>query len=327
MKFSNSIELEIRGERALFRDPLRPQTLPVPSCEALKGILGSIYWNPDFIWVPDSLRVMEPIGYTREGARTSDGSRFTNADVHCLKDVRYQLRAHFVWNEQRPGSVKLTERDEIRHFRIALRSLARGGRRWVCLGRADCPAAVRSVHFGEGAGAYDNGKAVSLGILYHSFDYTAGEPRYFNCIMESGVIRYSAQELFTLPELANKRRYHAAAKTSYPARPQNRFRSADNRGFSEPKRRPDEERSPQNGQQRARRHIGGVHSQEAPERACRAGSADSDLPAGAPRRRPRTAALRAPGELRYSGGGMPALVRRPRVRAGVFLQGNARAGS
>lgn len=37
-------------------------------------------------------------------------------------------------------------------------------------------------------------------------------------------------------------------------------------------------------------------------------------------------ALRAPGELRYSGGGMPALVRRPRVRAGVFLQGNARAG-
>ena len=52
---------------------------------------------------------------------------------------------------------------------------------------------------------YDSGKAVSLGILYHSFDYTAGEPRYFNCIMESGVIRYSAQELFTLPELANKR--------------------------------------------------------------------------------------------------------------------------
>jgi CRISPR-associated protein Cas5d len=205
VKFSNSIELEIRGERALFRDPLRPQTLPVPSCEALKGILGSIYWNPDFIWVPDSLRVMEPIGYTREGARTSDGSRFTNADVHCLKDVRYQLRAHFVWNEQRPGSVKLTERDEIRHFRIALRSLARGGRRWVCLGRADCPAAVRSVHFGEDAGAYDSGKAVSLGILYHSFDYTAGEPRYFNCIMESGVIRYSAQELFPLPELANKR--------------------------------------------------------------------------------------------------------------------------
>ena len=127
VKFSNSIELEIRGERALFRDPLRPQTLPVPSCEALKGILGSIYWNPDFIWVPDSLRVMEPIGYTREGARTSDGSRFTNVGVHCLKDVRYQLRAHFVWNEQRLGSVKLTERDEIKHFRIALRSLARGG--------------------------------------------------------------------------------------------------------------------------------------------------------------------------------------------------------
>ena len=205
MKFSNSIELEIRGERALFRDPLRPQTLPVPSCEALKGILGSIYWNPDFIWVPDSLRVMEPIGYTREGARTSDGSRFTNAGVHCLKDVRYQLRAHFVWNEQRPGSVKLTERDEIRHFRIALRSLARaaadGSASAARTARRRCAQCI-SARAREPTTA---AKAVSLGILYHSFDYTAGEPRYFNCIMESGVIRYSAQELFTLPELANKR--------------------------------------------------------------------------------------------------------------------------
>lgn len=192
MKFSNSIELEIRGERALFRDPLRPQTLPVPSCEALKGILGSIYWNPDFIWVPDSLRVMEPIGYTREGARTSDGSRFTNADVHCLKDVRYQLRAHFVWNEQRPGSVKLTERDEIKHFRIALRSLARGGRRWVCLGRADCPAGGALSAFRRGRGSYDAARRSAWGSSTTASTTRRASRATFNCIMESGVIRYSA---------------------------------------------------------------------------------------------------------------------------------------
>lgn len=64
MKFSNSIELEIRGERALFRDPLRPQTLPVPSCEALKGILGSIY----------RLHLLESGFYLGTGQSSRDGT-------------------------------------------------------------------------------------------------------------------------------------------------------------------------------------------------------------------------------------------------------------
>lgn len=211
MNFTNSIELEIRGERALFRDPLSPQTLPVPSCEALKGILGSIYWNPVFTWVPDSLRVMERIRFCSEGARMRVGGRAVNSSRSLLFDVRYQLRAHFVWNEQRPDLS--SDRSEDKHFRIALRSLSRGGRRSVYLGSPDCPAAVRSVHFGEGAGAYDGSEQACFGTLYHSFDYPAGIPLYFNCIMERGIIRYSAQELFPLQNIPGGEK-HAAATGS-----------------------------------------------------------------------------------------------------------------
>lgn len=195
MKFPNSIELEIRGDRALFRDPLRSDGIPVPSCEALKGILGSIYRDPVFKWVPDSLRVMERISYVREGARIFDGKHFANVDRHYLFNVRYQLRAHFEWNDQLIDTSNLTESDEHKHFRIALRSLSRGGRRNVYLGSTDCPATVRSVHFGRGAGFYDDA-VVSFGELFHSFDHSTNTPFFFNCLMDGGVITYSAQELF-----------------------------------------------------------------------------------------------------------------------------------
>lgn len=189
MNFSNSIELEISGERALFRDPLGPEPLPVPSYGALKGILCSVYWNPAFIWVPDSLRVMEHISWAGEGVHVTGGKHSRNFSSAHLRSVRYQLRAHFVWNEQRPDLAP--DRDENRHFRIALRSLSRGGRRAVYLGSPDCPGTVRSAHFGSGAGYYDNAGLMSFGRLFHSFDYAAGTPLYSECVMNSGLIDLS----------------------------------------------------------------------------------------------------------------------------------------
>lgn len=186
MNFSNSIELEIRGERALFRDPVKHEPIPVPSFETLKGILCSVYWNPVFTWVPDRLRVMEKIIFLDEGARLSTGKRTENVTLRYLFNVKYQLRAHFVWNEQRPDLAH--DRDENKHFRIALRSLSRGGRRNVYLGSADCPGEVRSVHFGSGEGFYDCAGRVDFGEMFHSFDHAAGVPLYSGCVMESGFI-------------------------------------------------------------------------------------------------------------------------------------------
>ncbi len=195
MKFSNTIELEISGERALFRDPTSSESLPVPSYESLKGILGSIYWNPVFTWVPDNLRVMEHISWHGEGMRIStfsestNSKRVQNASVQYLRSVKYQLRAHFIWNEQRPDLEH--DRDENKHFRIALRSLSRGGRRAIYLGSADCPGTVRSIHFGSGAGDYDNTGSTDLGSLFHSFDHAAGIPLYSDLSMDNGLIDLS----------------------------------------------------------------------------------------------------------------------------------------
>ena len=62
----NTIELRAWGRYALFTDPLtriggEKCTYHLPTYEALKGVVKSIYWKPTFIWVIDKVRVMRAI--------------------------------------------------------------------------------------------------------------------------------------------------------------------------------------------------------------------------------------------------------------------------
>jgi len=49
-----------------------------------------------------------------------------------LSDVQYQVRAHFEWNEHRPELAH--DRVDGKHYEIAKRMLARGGRQDIFLG-------------------------------------------------------------------------------------------------------------------------------------------------------------------------------------------------
>ena len=62
----NIVEFEVYGDYALFSDPLmrlggEKCSYQVPTYEALKGILSSVYWKPTFIWRILDVRVMNPI--------------------------------------------------------------------------------------------------------------------------------------------------------------------------------------------------------------------------------------------------------------------------
>ena len=73
-KKRNTVEFEVVGDRALFSDPItrvggEKTSYYVPTYEALKGIISSVYWKPTFIWIIDAVRVMNPIQTTSEGYR------------------------------------------------------------------------------------------------------------------------------------------------------------------------------------------------------------------------------------------------------------------
>jgi CRISPR-associated protein Cas5d len=198
----NSVEFKVWGRYALFTDPLtrvggEKTSYQVPTYEALKGILSSVYWKPTFVWVIDHARVMKlirtqtraakPLRYTEGG---SDLSFYT-----YLADVEYQVRAHFEWNLHRPDLAQ--DRDDRKHHHVARRMIQRGGRRDVFLGTRECQGYVEECVFGEGSGAYDLYGDLSFGLMFHSFDYPDenghGElwARFWRAEMTNGVIAFA----------------------------------------------------------------------------------------------------------------------------------------
>ena len=70
----NLVEFQVTGDYALFSDPItrvggEKCTYQVPTYEALKGILSSVYWKPTLLWYIDAVRVLEPIQTEVKGIR------------------------------------------------------------------------------------------------------------------------------------------------------------------------------------------------------------------------------------------------------------------
>lgn len=205
MGHRNTVEFEVTGDYALFSDPVtrvggEKFSYQIPTYEALKGILQSCYWKPTFIWIIDEVRVMNPIQTETKGIRPikyyndkNDLSYYT-----YLKDCRYQVRAHFIWNENRPELE--ADRNENKHQNIAKRMIERGGRRDIFLGTRECQGYVKPCVFGEGKGAYDDIEELSFGMMYHGITYadeayseeTKGKlsVRLWQAVMKKGIIAF-----------------------------------------------------------------------------------------------------------------------------------------
>ena len=70
----NIVVFEVYGDYALFTDPItriggEKCTYQIPTYEAIKGILASVYWKPTFIWYIDAVKIMNPIQTEVKGIR------------------------------------------------------------------------------------------------------------------------------------------------------------------------------------------------------------------------------------------------------------------
>lgn len=196
----NSIEFEVHAPYALFTDPLtkmggEKMTYNVPTYQALKGIVESIYWKPTIMFIIDELRIMNQIKMESKGIRPIEyGGGNTLANYTYLKDVRYQVRAHFIFNPHRPDMA--FDRNEHKHHNILKRSLKAGGRRDIFLGARECQGYVEPCEFGSGEGDYDRLEEMHLGTMVHGINYpdetgrNQMEVRLWNPIMEKGIIRF-----------------------------------------------------------------------------------------------------------------------------------------
>jgi CRISPR-associated protein Cas5d len=210
----NSISFMVSGRNALFTDPItkvggEKYSYQIPTYEAIKGILKSIYWKPTIVWYVDRIRVMKPIQTQARGVKPMFWANPKSKPPHTLsiytylRDVEYQVEAHFEWNLARPELKQ--DRIEGKHFSIAQRMVKKGGRLDPFLGVRDCQADVEPCIFGEGIGAYDNLEELSFGLMLHGIDYPDENPgtmdlvsRFWVPVMKKGIIEFIRPEECTV---------------------------------------------------------------------------------------------------------------------------------
>lgn len=205
---ANSVEFLVTADYGLFTDPImrvggEKCTYQIPTYEALKGILSSVYWKPSIIWVIDQVRIMNQIRTEVKGIRPIKYSGGNDLAYYTyLKDCCYQVRAHFEWNDNRPELRQ--DWNENKHHNIAKRYICKGGRRDIFLGTRECQGYVEPCVFGEGAGAYDDVDELAFGLMYHGITYadeayspeTKGKmtARFWYPVMKNGVITFHRPE-------------------------------------------------------------------------------------------------------------------------------------
>lgn len=208
MQHPNIVEFQVTGDYGLFTDPMtrvggEKCSYQIPTYEALKGILSSVYWKPTLIWYIDKVRIMNPIQTEVKGIRPIKYNGGNDLAYYTyLKNCSYQVRAHFEWNMNRPELAN--DRNENKHHEIAKRMIAKGGRRDIFLGARECQGYVEPCVFGEGEGHYDNIPELDFGLMYHGITYadeayddkTAGKMtvNLWRPKMENGIVTFPRPE-------------------------------------------------------------------------------------------------------------------------------------
>jgi len=204
MQKRNAVEFSVYGRYALFSDPItrvggEKFSYQIPTYQALKGILESVYWKPTIIWYVDEVRVMKKIQTQSKGIRPikyNSGEKNDLAFYTYLKDVEYHVRAHFEFNQFRPDLKH--DWNEHKHHNIARRMIECGGRRDIFLGTRECQGYVEPCVFGEGESAYDDYGDIAFGVMFHGFDYPDETGvnelwvRLWRPVMQNGVVQFIA---------------------------------------------------------------------------------------------------------------------------------------
>ncbi|MDI6619003.1 MAG: type I-C CRISPR-associated protein Cas5c [Clostridiales bacterium] len=200
----NIVEFKVYGKYALFTDPLtkiggEKCSYQIPTYQALKGILESVYWKPTIVWIIDKVRIMKAIKTQSKNMRPINYNGGNTLAIYTyLSDVEYQVQAHFEWNMNRADMEK--DRNENKHYFIAKRMIERGGRRDIFLGARECQGYVEPCIFGQGEGFYDQYGEMAFGLMFHGFDYPdeSGEnvlkSRFWRPVMQNGIIVFDRPE-------------------------------------------------------------------------------------------------------------------------------------
>ena len=131
-KQSKFFYARITGDRALFTNPItkgggEKYSYPIPTKQALEGIVDNVYRKPTFTNVVDEVKVINPIQTEVHGIRALLSNYKADLNyISYLSDVEYLIKFHFEWDFNRGDLTD--DRKRLKHEEIMERSLELGGR-------------------------------------------------------------------------------------------------------------------------------------------------------------------------------------------------------
>lgn len=178
---SYGVQMLAYGPSACFTRPemkIERVTYEVPTVNAVRGLLESVYWHPGITWYVDKIHVENEIKTYVEMHNELDGQQRNTTFLH---DVCYGIEAHFESKKEHPGKV----------LEIFNSRLAKGRQyRQPCFGLRECEAYLRPVDGDMPISAYAGTGERDLGWMVYEIDYDhPGTPSsYIHLSMVDGVI-------------------------------------------------------------------------------------------------------------------------------------------
>ena len=150
----NNISFRLWGRYALFTDPVTKVggekcSYHVPTYEAIKGVLKSIYWKPTLIWHVDKVRVMKPLRTQTKGTKPWSGVVATVWQSTPFS-MMWNIRCRRISNGTITNLHWLKIGSTASISTSSKRMLEKGGRQDIFLGTRDCQGYVEPCEFGEG---------------------------------------------------------------------------------------------------------------------------------------------------------------------------------
>ena len=121
----NTIEFRVSGKLAMFTDPLTPRggekcSYHIPTYEALKGIVKSIYWKPTFVWIVDEVRVMKRIRTQTKGTKPLNyGGVYPSARAAGKKQESFNTLVIYTFLTGDPDPPQMSRRSSIKCARTS----------------------------------------------------------------------------------------------------------------------------------------------------------------------------------------------------------------
>lgn len=199
------VEVKVWGDFACFTRPemkVERVSYPVMTPSAARGVLEAIFWKPEFSWHVREIAVLKPIRHfsilrnevNKRLSPSSDQPFYiederTQRHTLGLRDVAYRIRADVAL---RPGA-----KDEVAKYRDQFRRRVERGQ---CFHRPALGCREFAADFGP-VGCEDvpisQPARMDLGLMLFDLRFNGSrgphEPRFFEAVLESGVLSVPGQ--------------------------------------------------------------------------------------------------------------------------------------